>query len=373
MSESLLSTHEVKWRDRQPFLESKGYMLRPRLRPGWTPSWISAGKHFKDFEDSARLPLRRPLQILRVDATRISDGRLVCIKEVETGNLESHITLTLSEINDPANHSVPIFDTFVDSVDESISYLVMPFLRRTNDLTFGVVEEVIDFVDQFLEGLAFMHSRGVAHRDISLSSILMDATNMFPRGFHPVKDVFLPYDISALAPIVPRLDVGVKYYFVDYQTSSYFPEGTERQLVLGLAVSDRDVPELSNGVPYDPFKADIFTIGHILRREFVGNYSNLGFFIPLIETMTQSDPSRRPSAERALQQWRIIRGRITFLQRFWRLRYHSESPSFTHFLDIIYALESIPRFARLLDRGLRRMLARIDSYTCPDLGLPTIP
>lgn len=57
-----LSAHEVKWRDRQPFLESKGYMLRPRLRPGWTPSWISAtGEHHeperKLFEDWARLPV----------------------------------------------------------------------------------------------------------------------------------------------------------------------------------------------------------------------------------------------------------------------------------------------------------------------------
>src|SRR6266702_3568987 len=58
---SRLSTQEVKWRDCQPFLESKGYMLRPRLRPGWTPSWISTGKHYEFFEDSARLPLRRPV------------------------------------------------------------------------------------------------------------------------------------------------------------------------------------------------------------------------------------------------------------------------------------------------------------------------
>jgi hypothetical protein len=97
---------------------------------------------------------------------------------------------------------------------------------------------------------------------------------MFPRGFHPVRDSFLPHDMSALAPAIPRLGVGVKYYFVDYRMSSYFPEGTERQLVLGLADKlpghDQDVPELSDEVPYDPFKVDIFTIGNVLRREFVG-------------------------------------------------------------------------------------------------------
>lgn len=151
MLTSRLSTHEVKWRDRQPFLESKGYMLRPRLRPGWTPSWISAGKHgeskYEFFEDSARLPLRP----LFVDATRIPDDRLVYIQEVKTGNLESRIALTLSDIDDSANHSVPILDTFVDSVDKSISYLVMPFLRLPDDPVFDIVEEVVDFADQVLE------------------------------------------------------------------------------------------------------------------------------------------------------------------------------------------------------------------------------
>lgn len=70
---------------------------------------------------------------------------------MKTGNLESRIALILSDIDDPTNHSVPILDTFVDSVDESISYLVMPFLRVANDPVFDVVEEVVDFADQALE------------------------------------------------------------------------------------------------------------------------------------------------------------------------------------------------------------------------------
>ena len=142
-----------------------------------------------------------------------------------------------------------------------------------------------------------MHSRGVAHRfvspyfcdinvhinyiyrDTSLKNILMDASRMFPRGFHPVRDVFLPHDISIPAPMIPRLNVGVKYYFIDYGISSYFPQGTERQLVLGIAGRDRDVPELSNEVPYDPFKIDVFTIGNVLRREFLAVRSGFSFQI----------------------------------------------------------------------------------------------
>ena len=57
----------------------------------------------------------------------------------------------LSAIDDPSNHSIPILDTFKDATDKSISYLVMPFLRLTDNPCFEVVEEVLDFVDQILE------------------------------------------------------------------------------------------------------------------------------------------------------------------------------------------------------------------------------
>jgi hypothetical protein len=91
------------------------------------------------------------LRPLLVDATRISDSKLVYIKEVKTGDLESRIALTLGALNDPTNHSVPILDTFVDYADESISYIVMPFLRLSDDPPFETVGEVVDFADQVLE------------------------------------------------------------------------------------------------------------------------------------------------------------------------------------------------------------------------------
>jgi serine/threonine protein kinase len=134
------------------------------------------------------------------------------------------------------------------------------------------------------QGLVFMHSHGVAHRlvflsvivlnvdgtsihsDCSLKNILMDATHMYPLGFHPVDDMFLD-DLITRAPKITRLEAGVKYYFVDYGISSHFPSRSRRELVLGIAGRDQDVPELSNNVPYDPFKVDIFTIGNVLRGE----------------------------------------------------------------------------------------------------------
>lgn len=37
--EAILSSAERQWIHVQPWLESNGYLLRPRFRPGWKPSW----------------------------------------------------------------------------------------------------------------------------------------------------------------------------------------------------------------------------------------------------------------------------------------------------------------------------------------------
>lgn len=42
---------EQWWIDRQEALERAGYMLRPRFRPGWQPSWTGTSKQFLNFED----------------------------------------------------------------------------------------------------------------------------------------------------------------------------------------------------------------------------------------------------------------------------------------------------------------------------------
>ena len=122
-----------------------------------------------------------------------------------------------------------------------------------------------------------MHEQGVAHRDCSMANILMDAERMYPRGFHPIHDMFLP-DAEIWAWHYSRLQVGVRYYFVDYGISSYFPPGQPRSLVSGDLGRDQDVPELSRTQPYDPFPVDIFTIGHVFRDELYEVRVRLSFF-----------------------------------------------------------------------------------------------
>ena len=46
-----LDEFERWWVDRQEALEQAGYMLRPRFRPGWQPSWAGTDKPYYEFED----------------------------------------------------------------------------------------------------------------------------------------------------------------------------------------------------------------------------------------------------------------------------------------------------------------------------------
>jgi hypothetical protein len=55
-----LMEKEYYWRDRQKWLEERGYMLRPRYRPGWTASWIGTNKSSLSCEDGPYMKVRTP-------------------------------------------------------------------------------------------------------------------------------------------------------------------------------------------------------------------------------------------------------------------------------------------------------------------------
>ena len=131
-----------------------------------------------------------------IDATRISDGKLVTIKCLPTDGLEIRIGLMLGTpplSEDPANHSVPILDTFEDATNPQVSYIVMPLLRDFDNPPFESGEDVLELGEQLLEvglstlisryqpvklfcfmnvlqGLSFLHKNGIAHRYVTIAS-----------------------------------------------------------------------------------------------------------------------------------------------------------------------------------------------------------
>lgn len=130
-----------------------------------------------------------------------------------------------------------------------------------------------------------MHEHNVAHRCVALSSspglilntsssdcvyrnIMMDASTLYPSGFHPIYKGFL-LDASGPAPHLPRGSAPVTYYLMDFGISTRFSPDDPSKLVLGTDGVEDTVPELSKTVPYDPFKVDVYIIGALIRQEFL--------------------------------------------------------------------------------------------------------
>ncbi|OJT09372.1 hypothetical protein TRAPUB_14154 [Trametes pubescens] len=280
-----LTDEEVYWKDHQGFFEARGYMLRPRYRPGWTPSWRGkAPEAVLDCEDSFSLPLRTKV----MDAKRISDGSLVYIKRTPADSQELQILAYLNSEElrqDPRNHCITLLEVLRDPSDPDIAFMVMPFMKYIDSPPMERVEDVLDCLDQILEvstvlavltrrsltsslqGLVFIHDQGVAHRDCAYKNIMMDASALFPQGFHPVIQSLLP-DASGEAYALSRATVPIRYCFIDFGISSRFAPDASSRLVVGSLGLDREPPELSPTMPYDPFKLDVFLIGNLIRRHF---------------------------------------------------------------------------------------------------------
>ncbi|KAL5530915.1 hypothetical protein ACEPAG_3791 [Sanghuangporus baumii] len=293
-----LLKYEIWWRDRYSLFESQGYRLRDRLRPGWIPSWASNPKrHPEDHEDTASS--NHPFI---TEATRISDGSDVIIKKIKKYSDEKSIATYLSALKDPKNHCVQIIDSFPDETEDGIEFLVMPLLRMFNSPSFRSVNEAVDFIKQTLEpkGIAFMHSKNIAHRDCSDLNIMLDGTLMFPEGFHPIRQI-MDRNSTRLAKYKSRTSSpGTKYYFIDFGLSTRFDETDGERLVTGRRCQVQ-VPELSDKVPYDPFAVDIYLLGDVYMKNFIEKYSNVQFLKSLVQSMTRKDSSKRCKVDDALQ------------------------------------------------------------------------
>ncbi|KAI0774924.1 kinase-like domain-containing protein [Trametes elegans] len=313
---NLLPTERF-WQERQPYLHKHGYQLRPRYLPGWQPSWRGTRIDPTYCEDSIML-----INFEVIDARRGDDDRLVAIKTVLNDSEESRIASYLSSITDTQNHCVPVYEILPDPFDPSYSLMVMSYLRPCQDPPLSTIGDIIEFVNQTLQGLVFMHKHGVAHRDIAFENIMVDAASLYPDGHHPVRRWFSPDGAHEVTPL-PRAGRSITYYYIDFGLSLRFPPGTTPSAI-GRVGRDKDAPELSSTVAYDPFKIDIFALGNLYSQEFEQKYNSMQFLVPLIEKMRRTSPASRPTALELLAQWEEIRADLRESLYRWRLGSKSE-------------------------------------------------
>lgn len=89
----------------------------------------------------------------------------------------------------------------------------------------------------------------------------MDGRDLFPNGWHP-QGRSLATDGTVLKNHGPSRTAvgGVRYYFIDFGISTH-----NQDLTVG-SDGQEPAPELSDNVPYDPYKLDVYILGMVYRR-----------------------------------------------------------------------------------------------------------
>ncbi|TBU31692.1 kinase-like domain-containing protein [Dichomitus squalens] len=285
---------EIYWRDHHDWLQQRGYMLRPRYKPDWKPSWTGTNKSpflCDDGQDAIRPVV--------MDATRVSDNRMVLLKRV-----------------DKSVHPYEVeMGTLQDPTDQNITFIVMPHLRRYTNPSFRTIGEAIEFFRQVLEGLHFMHEHHVAHRDCMSLNIMMDAGPMYPDGYHP-RATFLTRDYSQTARYHSRTRRPVKYYLTDFGISCRFEEDDLNPVVIPILSGDRSAPEFQEDetTPRNPFPTDVYYLGNVIREGFFEKYSNIEFMKPLLESMVNPDVDARPTMSEVVETFKTIVSKLSGCQ-----------------------------------------------------------
>ncbi|KAI0358593.1 hypothetical protein OH77DRAFT_1449137 [Trametes cingulata] len=316
LEEGGLDFQERFWRDHQKWLEERGYLLRPRYRPDWVPSWKGTKRDPEDCEDGLTSWYT---QIM--DAKRLSDGAIVILKRVVKTKhpYEAEISQLFSAEAlraDPRNHCVPIYEVLESPSDGDVTILVMPFLRPYNAPRFDTIGEAIELFRQLFEGVQFMHEHRVAHRDIMNANVMMDPTGLVSEPYHPLLP-HLSYDGRRKVSTSTRTRHPVKYYLIDFGISRRYPADCASPREPPIWGGVKTVPEFQHSnEPRDPFPTDIYYLGNLVRQNFVEKSAAFAFMNSLVGDMVQDDPAKRPTINEVVERFNKIRASLST----WTLR-----------------------------------------------------
>ncbi|PPQ95143.1 hypothetical protein CVT25_011028 [Psilocybe cyanescens] len=180
----------------------------------------------------------------------------------------------------------------------------------------------------------------------------MDASEIYPDGFHPFRTDMNRDFTGPAAQKYTRTQRPPKYYWIDFGLSVGFDNSDKFPRAVTLRGGDKSVPEFQDILQVhkarDPFPTDIYYLGNIIRMYFTEGHSNvidgrkygLDFMKPLVDAMVQDDMSKRPTIDQCVihleeiirsqssctlraQVWHSTDNPIGFIYRFlphWRRR-----------------------------------------------------
>jgi len=258
-----------------------------------------------------------------IDATRVSDGKLVGLKKVSKSVHPAEASICDFFSSEPRksdrdNHCVPIYDLLQVPEEEDRIVIVMPFLREYDSPNFETIGEVVDFFNQALRGMRFIHKHHVAHRDATRMNFMLDATPMYPEGFHPhVAYQDRRPNFNDKAKHYSRTQRPPMYYWIDFGLSSQYESMSPPPREDRIWGGDRSVPEFQgNEGPHNPFPTDVYYVGNLIKVNFVESLRGFKFMQSLVADMTQDDPTKRPTMNVVVLRFDKIRESLSN----WKLR-----------------------------------------------------
>lgn len=178
----------------------------------------------------------------------------------------------------------------------------------------------------------------------------MDASNLYHDGWHPMNTWLARNGRDNLSLNRKRSEAEIKYYFIDFGLSTQFAPEQRDCLVTGK-LGRIQAPEQISGLPYDPFKLDVYYLGRVYQTKIV----DVRFLFPLIHFSRSSDllqefkgievlndlarlmmnpnPKNRPSAQEVLKIWNSLRSLPSIPPRWTRLRPAREEGSIERLMN----------------------------------------
>jgi hypothetical protein len=102
----------------------------------------------------------------------------------------------------------------------------------------------------------------------------MDETRVIPKGSHFARPDSHDGTPDGVLSWRHRCAVSpVDYFYIDFGLSGWHPNGRETAKAIGIVGQLKDIPELSDTVPYNPFKLDICQLGRTIIEVIEVSYS----------------------------------------------------------------------------------------------------
>ncbi|KAF9073651.1 hypothetical protein BDP27DRAFT_1417117 [Rhodocollybia butyracea] len=343
---------ETWWAQHFEWLKQHGYLLRPRYRPGWQPSWRAGKDPYWKYEDGHSTTYRSGYIM---DAIRMSDSLVVAMKRLspsnrrQDGHEESVATLFSNEYHNanPLNHCVRILDVLPVPGNNDEKILVMVWMRGVMDPSFRTIGEVLHFFREMIEASIDLFYRGrlgstISFRDCSINNMAMDARAMYPRQWHPNAPK-KTYNWNGRALHHSRTRCPPKYYLIDFGFSCEYDPSQPRPLESAIISGGYCPPEAET--PCDPFATDVFLLGNMMETSFLEGdkefrspgVHGLKFLEELVEDMMADNPTERPTMDEVASRFSAIVQK----QPWWKLRARAAKKDEFIFLKPFRALHHI--------------------------------